>query len=304
MNIKRTGQVVVLTSVALMTGIPAGHAGQRTARADHPAGKILTPHGDDHGYARWPKPYTRHAWSRITGKLLSDAHGEVEPCTASVIRSRSRMLLVSAAHCVRDPGPKGRFFTNIRFVPAYSAKADPDTGKNYDVRAPYGTWRVRKVWVTKQWRHTRYDFNDPNPPVRISGFDVSVLSVAPKNGRRIQDVVGGFAPVVSAAGRFRFTTLGYPGGGIAPYLGNLLERCVGRGKNAPRKIGPGAVRTRNCWVIPGHSGGPWIVPGRGVIAVTSSQVARSSLGARLKPTTFGPLYRAADLWSLHMTGAK
>lgn len=298
----QTTQVIcVLASgtLALAGTVPAHAAGPDPERA---AGRIRTAHADKRGYAMWPKPYERNPMSRATGKLLSrDARGEPEPCTASVVRSRSRDLLVTAAHCVREIGPRGRFHKKITFIPGYSAKADPDDGHNYGVRAPYGVWRVRKAWVAPRWKRSHADFYDPSRPIRFSAYDMAVVSVAPRHGRRIQDVVGGFAPLPTGRQAFRFTTLGYPGGGIAPYLGNVLHRCDGRARTAPPRIGPGAAWTRNCYVIPGHSGGPWIVRSGGglkVAAVTSAQVARGSLGAGLKSTTFGGIFARADQWSL------
>jgi hypothetical protein len=56
-------------------------------------------------------------------------------CSASVVDSPARDLLVTAAHCVTGPGSG-----SIAFIPAYD-----------DGRSPYGVWRISRVIVGQGW---------------------------------------------------------------------------------------------------------------------------------------------------------
>lgn len=282
-----------------------GNAG-RTGSAAEAGSPRLRP--GDLGYLRWPQPYERHPFSRAIGLLsvYSPAEQARFPCTASVIRSAGRNLLLTAAHCVRPPGPKQRGFTQMRFTPAYSAHVDAASGRNTETSAPYGVWKVRRAWVPEAWKRSTADVSDPEPPNRFSKDDIAVLRVASDHrGRRIEDVVGGFRPLPTrrASEYTWFTTLGYPFAREAGLLGNLLYSCTGGATSASPKVAPGALYTRECWVRAGHSGGPWLTGGTddaAVFAVTSANMGRpGSLGARLHQATFRPIYTAAERWNGH-----
>lgn len=143
-------------------------------------------------------------------------------CSASVVRSSSRDLLVTAAHCVYGTG------LTMEFAPGY-----------HDGVAPYGVWAVRRAYVPAAWR-TRLD----------PAADVAVLEVAPRAGRRIQDVVGSLpvgAPVSGSSVRL----VGYPLGTGGPVAcGNTLNLT-------------GVYPSMDCTgLTDGVSGGPWIQQGR------------------------------------------
>lgn len=149
-------------------------------------------------------------------------------CSASVVDSRSRDLVITAAHCVYGTG------ATIDFAPGF-----------HDGKTPYGVWSARRVYVDPRWRA----HDDP-------GHDVAILEMAPRHGRRIQDVVGGHQlarPTIGA----RATVLGYRAGsggrpitctnGIGLTRGYPTFRCAG--------------------YTDGVSGGPWLQHGR-VVGVT------------------------------------
>lgn len=108
-------------------------------------------------------------------------------CSASVVHSAGRDLVITAAHCVFGVG------IGIEFVPGF-----------HDGQAPYGVWSVTGIYVDPGWQSSQ-----------SAARDVAVLSVAPLNGRRVEDVVGGRTlamPVVGAT----TTVRGYPLSAGAP----------------------------------------------------------------------------------------
>jgi len=149
-------------------------------------------------------------------------------CSASVVHSASRDLVITAAHCVYGIGP------TIEFVPGYDKGA-----------APYGVWDARRIYIDPAWKKgfdTRHD--------------VAILRVAPRAGRKIEDVVGASPLGVPHAGT-NVTVLGYKlGSGDRPltctnglYLtdGYSSFDCAG--------------------YTDGVSGGPWLQSGS-VVGVT------------------------------------
>jgi hypothetical protein len=143
-------------------------------------------------------------------------------CSAAVLRSPTRDLLLTAAHCVYGTG------LTMEFAPGF-----------HDGLAPHGVWTVRRAYVPAGWKQ-RHDPAD----------DVAVLEVAPRAGRRIQDVVGGLpfaAPVPGASVR----VVGYPMGvgGVPVGCANTLYLTDG-------------YPSMDCTgLTDGVSGGPWIQDG-------------------------------------------
>lgn len=103
-------------------------------------------------------------------------------CTASVVHSAQRDLIVSAAHCLDgDPGDV--------FVPGYR-----------DGKAPYGVWRIEERFLPDGWSKGQDEDSD-----------VGFATVAEVGGKDIEDVVGGnrFATGM-ATGATAVTVTGYP----------------------------------------------------------------------------------------------
>ncbi|MFJ8439680.1 trypsin-like serine peptidase [Kitasatospora griseola] len=149
--------------------------------------------------------------------------GDVGPgshfCTASVIDSPGRNLILTAAHCVSG-------VSNIVFVPGYR-----------DGMAPFGSWQVTKVYTADGWQNG----DDPDE-------DFAVLSVAPTNNLRIEDVVGGNPLGVNAALTVQTRLYGYSDSAEKPVL---CTNVTGREDTFQRRI--------DCPSFPnGTSGGPFI----------------------------------------------
>jgi V8-like Glu-specific endopeptidase len=109
-------------------------------------------------------------------------------CSASVVDSPGRDLLVTAAHCVTGVA------RSIVFVPGYD-----------DGRAPYGIWRVTRVIVGQNWIATA----DP-------ADDVAFLLVAGQGGTRIQDLTGGERVGIDQGTGQVVNVIGYPDAANAP----------------------------------------------------------------------------------------
>ncbi|MFE6866493.1 trypsin-like peptidase domain-containing protein [Kitasatospora sp. NPDC057692] len=141
-------------------------------------------------------------------------------CTASVLHSAAGNLLLTAAHCVEDPG-------GVTFAPGYR-----------DGRAPYGTWRVTAVHTTAGWSHD----GDQDE-------DFAVLeTAADASGRRIEDVVGGNTLGADEPFGTDVRLYGYPATSERPLL---CTNTTGRQSAFQRVV--------DCPGYPGGtSGGPWI----------------------------------------------
>ncbi|MGW4805889.1 trypsin-like serine peptidase [Kitasatospora sp. NPDC004272] len=160
------------------------------------------------------------AESRRVGALFS---GQATPgnhfCTASVIDSPGRNLILTAAHCLS--GANG-----TTFAPGYR-----------DGRAPYGSWRVTKVYTADGWRNG----GDPDE-------DFAILAVAPNDGRQIEDAVGGNPLGTDAPWTARVRLYGYPASTELPIL---CTNTTTRQDTYQRRI--------DCPAFPGGtSGGPFV----------------------------------------------
>ncbi|MFI0444653.1 trypsin-like serine peptidase [Actinomadura sp. 6N118] len=108
-------------------------------------------------------------------------------CTASVVKSYSKRLLMTAAHCIHG-GKGGRYATKIAFVPKY------DRGKR-----PYGTWTAKRLVVTQRW--IRYGDAD---------LDFGIIALNPRAGRKIENVVGGNSLAINKGAGRKVNVAGYP----------------------------------------------------------------------------------------------
>jgi V8-like Glu-specific endopeptidase len=113
----------------------------------------------------------------LTGALFLAGTNVVHSCTAGVVHSTRRDLIVTAAHCLVGL-PSG-----VTFAPGYAGHP-----------SAAGTWTVRRAWVDRRWLVHR----DPR-------YDLAILAVRPhtRHGKpeQLEDVVrGARLGVVPAAG--------------------------------------------------------------------------------------------------------
>ena len=110
-------------------------------------------------------------------------------CTASVVHSPNRDLVLTAAHCVSNV-PAGR----IAFVPGYR-----------DGNTPYGIWLVTRVVVDKKWKTSA----DPDD-------DFAFLVVTQHGGSPVEKVTGAEHLGIDQPARQMVRVTGYPDGAAAP----------------------------------------------------------------------------------------
>jgi V8-like Glu-specific endopeptidase len=129
------------------------------------------------------------------GALFTETAGKLDShfCTGSVVDSAHGDLVVTAAHCVT--GKPGQ----IVFVPGYASG-----------RAPYGIWRVTRVYTDSAWQSGQ-DQDD----------DVAFLRLADaSDGVPVEDVTG--AERLDGSGSRQAPSLvqviGYPDGADRPVL--------------------------------------------------------------------------------------
>lgn len=130
-----------------------------------------------------PKPGGPAAF---TGALFTKGLDGDHFCTATVVHSPGRDLIVTAGHCLLDGDQSDG---SAVFAPAYANGA-----------APYGTWKIDRVFEDARWAEGADD-----------DYDLAFARLAPDaSGRRIEDVTG--AAVLDTSGRAgeEVTVTGYP----------------------------------------------------------------------------------------------
>jgi len=146
-------------------------------------------------------------------------------CTASVVASPGRDLLITAAHCI-NTGKGGGYRQDIVFIPDYR-----------DGQEPFGVWTVKRLVVAPQW------ISDSDPD-----FDVGFVVLAPHDGQNIEDVLGanqlGFDPGYQNLVR----VTGYPSSGDAPIT------CI----NWTSRQSATQLRFECGGFTGGTSGSPWV----------------------------------------------
>jgi V8-like Glu-specific endopeptidase len=138
-------------------------------------------------------------------------------CTASVVHSPGRDLIVTAAHCLDGDTD------DLVFVPGYR-----------NGRAPYGRWRIRKRYLPSGWDEDS---------------DVAFASVAERNGKDVEELVGGNRFTTgTATGATAVTVTGYPDSRETPV--RCTDKPVAHSRTQQRVDCPDFTG--------GTSGSPWV----------------------------------------------
>ncbi|MCK2219965.1 hypothetical protein MF672_040140 [Actinomadura sp. ATCC 31491] len=241
-----------------------------------PVPRVLTPHGDRLGYAPVPPPYT--GARRLTGVLVGrdPATGKDVMCGGTVLGSRSRSLVLTAAHCLYH---QGRLLAKLAFLPGYEQG-----------RARLGVWPAVRTWVPARWRNRPYS-------TELLPYDVGIVGVV-RRERPLEAVTGRglrAMPTTRGTALRGLELLGYPAG--KGYPGLQLYRCLGDTVEGISE-GPGLMVTRNCHAAAGGSGGPALYGGAIAGVVSSSSPLSDAKGytvlARLGGRPFERMLARAD----------
>ncbi|MEV5511264.1 trypsin-like serine peptidase [Streptomyces orinoci] len=130
--------------------------------------------------------------SRVGALFSHDTSGD-HFCTASVVSSPGKSLLITAAHCVHG-GAGGDYKRDIVFVPAYR-----------DGRSPDGIWQPAALVVDPRWTRS----GDPDA-------DVAFIVLKPLGGKRIADVLGTNRLGIDPGFGHDVRITGYPDSGNEP----------------------------------------------------------------------------------------
>lgn len=132
------------------------------------------------------------------GRLFGDdGHGGGFSCSASVVPSHGKNLIVTAGHCLWDGKTGASTAKTVQFVPGYYAVG----GRSH---APYGiytatTWHAYKAWSKQQnWRYD-YAFIKLTPGSR--GY--------PHAGQNVQNVVGAMGLAWNQRPDRTYASIGY-----------------------------------------------------------------------------------------------
>lgn len=167
--------------------------------------------------------------SRVIGALFFSNGSGGHYCTASVIRTPKRNMLITAAHCLYNLSTHG-WHRHVVFVPRYSAG-----------HRPYGTWPVWLMVADKRW----IQHGDPD-------LDYAFAAVQMMRGRRLADVVGSNKLQIDPGYSRPVLVAGYPAKEYYP-----ADRPIGCAGRTSRQS---AFQLRfDCHgFYGGTSGGPWL----------------------------------------------
>ena len=169
------------------------------------------------------------------GKLFGSLRGFGRfQCSATVVNSLARSVVMTAGHCVYEPR-SGIAAKRLVFVPAYAAGA-----------RPFGRWTASVARTTPEWaKRGNYD------------FDYATLTLRPNGGARIEDLVGGRVVAANTPREQVYNAYGYPAN-----FANAQRLWSCRGAYAgddpdPVPGGPPPIGMA-CDMKEGASGGGWV----------------------------------------------
>lgn len=204
------------------------------------------------------------------GRVFFTYQGRTASCSGNAVTSANKSTVITAGHCVKL---EGAWHTNWVFVPGY-----------HDGQAPYGRWTASKTLSTPQWTASE-DIN----------YDVGAAVVAPLDGKRLTDVVGGQGLAFNTGYNKPMYAFGFPA--ASPYDGEKFIYCSG---NTSRDFLLSNDHGMNCNMTGGSSGGPWFTQfnestGTGLLSSVNS-FKYNFLPNRM----YGP-YFGADAQNLYQT---
>ena len=213
----------------------------RSGRVDSSASVSAQSHV---GYDRYEVRRTRKYPARTNGNLLTHFRrlGDFR-CSATVVFSKNKSLIFTAAHCLRFGGSTGGWAKKVTFIP----------GTRNGSR-PFGKFGWRSMYVAPQWTQRRNNV----------GFDIGAVVLRPnRGGKKVQRVVGSRSIAWNHPRSQFYRAFGYPFG-QSPFTGKRLFGCDSRYAGAEPVPTPGPQPMRiGCdfarFARGGDSGGGWII---------------------------------------------
>ncbi|MFI0165389.1 trypsin-like serine protease [Streptomyces sp. NPDC017095] len=180
--------------------------------------------------------------TRLVGTFFGadGPRGTTWHCTGSVLDTKARNIVLTAAHCARNM--KSAYL----FVPKFVKGAAPD-------RQPYGIFPIQRIFIDPRYVPDR---GSATTKKAVSDLDTAFARVSPNQwGKNLQDAVGGGLTFTRPAGYTHrgVTVVGYPS-----YSHNSAGRAVKC--TVPTKQLPGFRQlSMTCGgYYGGVSGSPWI----------------------------------------------
>ena len=194
---------------------------------------------------------------RIHGRLFLRFNGQPNSCSASVVTSFSRDLILTAGHCLSEPRGGGRvnWATDVLFAPGYRNGV-----------APLGEYPAATAGTPALWAMAG-----------VISFDLGIVKLAPGGGGPIQDLLGSRGISFNRAPKsFKGKTaqaFGYPAAPSPDYDGERPILC-----NSPFlgfEAFSGSPVIGPCHQQQGASGGGWVQSSGIVTSLTSHSACRN-----------------------------
>ncbi|GAA2605640.1 hypothetical protein GCM10010411_44770 [Actinomadura fulvescens] len=174
----------------------------------------------------------------VVGTFFYTGRGNDHFCGGTVVKSQHRNIVISAGHCLDDGDAK----KNLSFVPQY-----------HDGQKPHGLFGIRpgRIYIDQRY----YDKGHK------AGADLDFAFVqltARKDGKQVQDVVGGVDLVTNAPyDQPKVRLIGYPGDAPKP-----LDCTSNTSKftSSDSKVPGSFLRIACDGYKAGTSGGPFLIP--------------------------------------------
>jgi V8-like Glu-specific endopeptidase len=147
-------------------------------------------------------------------------------CTASVVSSPGKNLLITAAHCINGGKGSSGYDSDIVFIPDYR-----------DGQEPFGVWTPAKLIVAPQWASS----SDPD-------FDVGFVVLEANHGKDIQQVLGASRLGTDQGYQYLVHVTGYPNSENVPIT------CV----NWTSRFSDTQLKFECAGYTGGTSGSPWV----------------------------------------------
>ena len=160
------------------------------------------------------------------GALFEHGPGGNHFCTASVVASPGKDLLITAAHCINGGKGSGGYDSDIVFIPDYR-----------DGQEPFGVWTPAKLIVAPQWASS----SDPD-------YDVGFVVLEPHDGENIEQVLGASELGTDAGYQYLVHVTGYPDSENTPIT------CV----NWTSRFSDTQLKFECAGYTGGTSGSPWV----------------------------------------------